>query len=89
MESTEQSNPSWISDKFPYESLPWRLEHPDGIAVGKKKAPTKVCFFHCEENALKYVERHKLKKKDYKLECGVPVEKPTTKRTKRTKSVQY
>jgi hypothetical protein len=74
-------------EKFPYDSMPWRLEHVDGARVGKAKAPTKVCFFHCEENALKYINRHKLKKTDYKLETAVPVEKPTTKRTRRPKSV--
>lgn len=72
------------SDKFPYQSLPWRLEHADGIAVGNKKPPMKVCYFHCEENALKYITRHKLKAKDYNLETSVPVEKPSTKRRKRS-----
>lgn len=76
------------TEKFPYETMPWRLEHIDGTAVGKKKAPTKVCYFHCEENALKYIERHKLKKKDYTLETAVPVSKASTKRTRRPKSVQ-
>jgi len=72
------------TDRFPYDSMPWRLEHTDGIAEGTKKPPTKVCYFHCEENALKYINRHKLKKKDYTLETSVPVVKPSTKRRKRS-----
>lgn len=61
-----------MSEKFPYESMPWRLEHADGPKVGRAKQPTRLCFFHCEDNALKYIERHKLKKKDYTLECANP-----------------
>lgn len=59
-----------MSEKFPYDSMPWRLEHQDGPKVGRAKPPMKLCFFHCKENAETYIERHKLKKKDYTLECA-------------------
>jgi len=59
-----------MSDKFPYESMPWRLEHADGPKVGRAKAPSKVCYFHCKENAQKYITRHKLKKNTYELVCA-------------------
>lgn len=74
------------SDKFPYESMPWRLEHPDPDTKDKKQ---KICFFTCEEDAQKYIARHKINKKTMKLETAVPVTKPSTKRPKRSKGVQY
>jgi hypothetical protein len=49
--------------KFPYETFPYRLEHKEGN--GKK-----ICWFQHESHATKYIERHKLKKKDYILECS-------------------
>lgn len=72
-----------MSEKFPYDSMPWRLEHADGKSEGRKKPPTKVCYFHCEDNALKYIKRHNLKPKDYTLETSVIVDKPTRKRPKK------
>jgi len=51
---------------FPYESFPWRLEvnkdHHNirGIALT-------VCHFECEEHLQKYLDRYKLKSKDYKV----------------------
>jgi len=56
--------------KFPYETMPWRLEHQDGVKVGRAKPPMKVCYFHCKDNAEKYIKRHKLKKNTYTLECA-------------------
>lgn len=49
--------------KFPYETFPYRLEHKEGN--GKK-----ICWFQHESHATKYIERHKLNKKDYTLECS-------------------
>ena len=49
-------------DKFPYETFPYRLEHFEG--KGKK-----VCWFSHESHVHKYIERHKLAKKDYVAEC--------------------
>ena len=51
---------------FPYEKLPWRLEvnrdhhNIKGIALT-------VCHFECEEHLQKYIDRYKLKPKDYKV----------------------
>lgn len=47
--------------KFPYESFPYRLEHKEGNSK-------KICWFEHETHATKYIERHKLKKKEYILE---------------------
>lgn len=69
-----------MSDKFPYDSMPWRLEHADGPKVGKAKQPTKVCYFHCKENAEKYISRHKLKKNTFVLECANPETAPKPRR---------
>jgi hypothetical protein len=49
--------------KFPYETFPYRLEHKEG--TGKK-----ICWFQHESHATKYIERHKLQKKEYTLECS-------------------
>jgi hypothetical protein len=49
-------------DKFPYETFPYRLEHQE--AKGKK-----VCWFSHETHVHKYIERHKLNRKDYVAEC--------------------
>jgi predicted amidophosphoribosyltransferase len=48
--------------KFPYETFPYRLETKEG----KTK---KVCWFSHESHVHKYIERHKLAKKDYVAEC--------------------
>lgn len=51
---------------FPYEKLPWRLEvnrdhhNIKGIALT-------VCHFECEEHLQKYIDRYRLKPKDYKV----------------------
>jgi hypothetical protein len=49
--------------KFPYETFPYRLEH-------KEEKGKKICWFQHESHATKYIERHKLNKKDYTLECS-------------------
>jgi hypothetical protein len=41
---------------FPYQSFPWRLD-----------LSTTVCHFECEEHLQKYLDRYKLKPKDYKV----------------------
>lgn len=69
-----------MSEKFPYESMPWRLEHEDGPKEGRKKPPIKLCFFHCKENAEKYIKRHKLKKGTFVLECANPETAPKPRR---------
>lgn len=49
---------------FPYQTFPWRLEvnkehhNVKGIALT-------VCHFECEEHLQKYIERYKLKPRDY------------------------
>ena len=65
---------------FPYETFPWRLEvnkehhNIKGIALT-------VCHFECEEHLQKYIDRYKLKARDYKVSNrdGKPVE-PSQKR---------
>ena len=41
---------------FPYQSFPWRLEFDKT-----------VCHFECEEHLQKYLDRYKLKPKQYKV----------------------
>ena len=41
---------------FPYQSFPWRLD-----------LSTTVCHFECEEHLQKYLDRYKLKPKDYQV----------------------
>ena len=41
---------------FPYQTFPWRLEFDKT-----------VCHFECEEHLQKYLDRCKLKSKDYKV----------------------
>jgi len=48
--------------KFPYETFHYRLETKEG----KTK---KVCWFSHESHVYKYIEQHKLNKKDYVAEC--------------------
>jgi len=69
-----------MSEKFPYESMPWRLEHQDGPKEGRKKPPMKLCFFHCKENAEKYIKQYKLKKGTFVLECANPETAPKPRR---------
>ena len=51
---------------FPYETFGFRLEHKDD---------GKVCWFSCQEHLDKYIDRHKLKPKEVKLDYknGKPV----------------
>lgn len=44
---------------FPYETFGFRLEHKDD---------GKVCWFSCQEHLDKYIDRHKLKPKEVKLD---------------------
>ena len=41
---------------FPHQTFPWRLDLKDV-----------VCHFECEEHLQKYLDRYKLKPKDYKV----------------------
>ena len=41
---------------FPYQTFPWRLEYD-----------RTVCHFECEEHLQKYLDRYKLKPKQYKV----------------------
>ena len=51
---------------FPYETFPWRLEVNKDCHNVKGIALT-VCHFECEEHLQKYLDRYKLKPKDYKV----------------------
>jgi len=51
---------------FPYETFPWRLEVNKDYHNIKGIALT-VCHFECEEHLQKYLDRYKLKPKDYKV----------------------
>ena len=42
--------------KFPYETFPWRLDFEKT-----------VCHFECEEHLQKYLDRYKLKPKEYQV----------------------
>jgi hypothetical protein len=52
--------------QFPYETFPWRLEVNKDCHNIKGIALT-VCHFECEEHLQKYLDRYKLKPKDYKV----------------------
>ena len=52
--------------QFPYDSFPWRLEVNKDYHNIKGIALT-VCHFECEEHLQKYIDRYKLKAKDYKV----------------------
>jgi len=52
--------------QFPYETFPWRLEVNKDCHNVKGIALT-VCHFQCEEHLQKYLDRYKLKPKDYKV----------------------
>jgi len=59
---------------FPYETFGFRLEHTDD---------GKVCWFSCQEHLSKYIERHKLKPREVKLDyknCK-PIEKTKPNKT--------
>jgi len=52
--------------QFPYETFPWRLEvNKDHHSV--KGIALTVCHFECEEHLQKYLDRYKLKPKDYQV----------------------
>ena len=51
---------------FPYLTFPWRLEVNKDHHNVKGIALT-VCHFECEEHLQKYLDRYKLKPKDYKV----------------------
>lgn len=49
--------------KFPYSMFPFRVEHKEGN-------DTKICWFQSESHANTYIQRAKLKSKEYKLESN-------------------
>jgi len=51
---------------FPHKIFPWRLEVNKDYHNVKGIALT-VCHFECEEHLQKYLDRYKLKPKDYKV----------------------
>ena len=51
---------------FPYETFPWRLEVNKDCHNVKGIALT-VCHFECEEHLQKYLDRYKLRPRDYKV----------------------
>jgi hypothetical protein len=51
---------SSIGEKFPYQNFTFRLEVKEG-------KDNKVCWFECQEHVNRFLDRHKLKKKDYTL----------------------
>lgn len=52
-----------IKEDFPHFGFPVKIVHKDG----KDLKDTKTCYFQCEAHAKKYIERAKLKKKDYTM----------------------
>ena len=52
--------------KFPYATFPWRLEVNKDCHNVKGIALT-VCHFECEEHLQKYLDRYKLRPKDYQV----------------------
>ena len=52
--------------QFPYETFPWRLEVNKDCHNVKGIALT-VCHFQCEEHLQKYLDRYKLKPKEYQV----------------------
>ena len=51
---------------FPYKTFPWRLEVNKDCHNVKGIALT-VCHFECEEHLQKYLDRYKLRPRDYKV----------------------
>ena len=51
---------------FPYVTFPWRLEVNKDHHNVKGIALT-VCHFECEEHLQKYLDRYKLRPKDYQV----------------------
>ena len=58
-------DPEFNTD-FPYQTFPWRLEVNKDHHNVKGIALT-VCHFECEEHLQKYLDRYKLRPKDYKV----------------------
>ena len=54
------------SSLFPHQTFPWRLEVNKDHHNVKGIALT-VCHFECEEHLQKYIDRYKLKTRDYKV----------------------
>ena len=54
------------SSLFPHQTFPWRLEVNKDHHNVKGIALT-VCHFECEEHLQKYLDRYKLKSKDYQV----------------------
>ena len=52
--------------QFPYETFPWRLEVNKDHHNVKGIALT-VCHFECEEHLQKYLDKYRLKPKDYQV----------------------
>jgi len=48
------------NELFPHESFPYRIDLTD-------KKDKRICWFGCKEHADKFIQQHKLKKKDYVL----------------------
>jgi hypothetical protein len=48
------------TEKFPYSTFPFRLD----LKEGKEN---RVCWFECQVHVDKFIQKHKLKKKDYTL----------------------
>ena len=61
--------------QFPYATLPWRLEVNKDHHNVKGIALT-VCHFECEEHLQKYLDRYRLKPKDYQVSnpAWIPLE---------------
>lgn len=51
------------AQQFPYSMFPYKLIHKDG----KDLKETKTCYFQFQAHVDKYLERSKLKSKDYQL----------------------
>jgi hypothetical protein len=51
---------SSVGEKFPHSNFRFRLELKEG-------KDNRVCWFECQEHVDRFLNRHKLKKKDYTL----------------------
>ena len=67
--------------RFPYQSLPWRLEVNKDCHNIKGIALT-VCHFACEEHLQKYLDRYKLKSKDILVENKYGIQLTSKKKSK-------
>jgi hypothetical protein len=48
------------TEKFPYSTFPFRLDLKEG-------KDNRICWFECQAHVDKFIQKHKLKKKDYTL----------------------